>query len=49
LLAVDATLWHLEAESRDCERRADFGPGLIALVCAVYTNNDARARLNSTA
>lgn len=32
LLAVDATLWHLEAESRDCERRADFGPGLIALL-----------------
>jgi hypothetical protein len=43
LLAVDATLWHLEAESRDCEHRADFGPGLIALVCAVYTNNDERA------
>jgi hypothetical protein len=26
---------------------ADFGPGLIALVCAVYTNNDERAWLKA--
>jgi hypothetical protein len=47
LLAVDATLWHLEADRRDCKRRGDFGPGLIARVCAVYTNNDERARLKA--
>jgi hypothetical protein len=35
LQVVNATLWHLAAENRDCEPRADFGSGLIALACAV--------------
>jgi len=47
LQAVNATLWHIEAEIRDYERRGDFGPGFIALARAVYTNNDERARLKA--
>jgi hypothetical protein len=47
LQTVNATLWTIEAEIRDCERRGDFGPRFIALARAVYTNNDERARLKS--
>jgi hypothetical protein len=45
LQTVNATLWTIEVEIRDCERRGDFGPRFIALARAVYTNNDERARL----
>lgn len=45
LQAVNAALWHIEEGKRDCERRADFGPGFIDLARAVYRQNDRRAAL----
>jgi hypothetical protein len=45
LKAVNAELWQIEDELRDCERRGDFGAGFIALARAVYRTNDRRAAL----
>jgi Family of unknown function (DUF6165) len=45
LKAVNAKLWRIEDDIRDCERGGDFGPAFIALARAVYINNDERARL----
>jgi hypothetical protein len=45
LQAVNAALWDIEEGKRDCERRADFGPGFINLARAVYRENDHRAAL----
>ena len=45
LKAVNATLWQVEDDIRDCERRGEFGTGFVALARAVYVNNDERARL----
>ena len=43
LKRINETLWEIEDEIRECERRADFGPRFIALARAVYRTNDARA------
>lgn len=45
LKAVNETLWDVEDEIRDCERRKDFGPRFIELARAVYHENDRRAAL----
>lgn len=45
LKAVNARLWAIEDDIRDCERRRDFGPAFVELARAVYVNNDERARL----
>lgn len=45
LKAVNAELWEIEDDIRDCERARDFGPRFIALARAVYTTNDRRAAL----
>ena len=45
LKAVNATLWQVEDEIRDCERNQDFGPRFIELARAVYHENDRRASL----
>ena len=45
LKTVNAELWQIEDDLRDCERRGDFGPGFIALARAVYRTNDRRAAL----
>jgi len=45
LLAVNETLWRIEDDIRDCERRGDFGAGFIALARSVYRTNDHRAEL----
>ncbi len=45
LKAVNAKLWTIEDDIRDCERQGDFGPAFVALARAVYINNDERARL----
>ena len=42
---VNATLWGVEDEIRDCERGGDFGPRFIALARSVYRTNDERAAL----
>ena len=43
LKEVNATLWDIEDEIRDCERAKDFGPRFIELARAVYVTNDQRA------
>ncbi len=45
LHAVNETLWTIEDDIRECERRGDFGPRFVDLARAVYKTNDARAAL----
>lgn len=45
LKGVNETLWRIEDEIRECERRKDFGPRFIELARSVYITNDERARL----
>jgi predicted O-linked N-acetylglucosamine transferase (SPINDLY family)/glycosyltransferase involved in cell wall biosynthesis/SAM-dependent methyltransferase len=45
LRRVNEQLWDIEDRIRDCERKADFGPGFIDLARAVYKTNDLRAAL----
>jgi hypothetical protein len=45
LKAVNASLWQIEDDIRDCERCQDFGPRFIALARSVYHENDKRAAL----
>ena len=42
---VNARLWDIEDEIRDCEREQDFGPKFIALARAVYRTNDQRSEI----
>jgi hypothetical protein len=46
LKAVNARLWDIEDEIRDCERREDFGAAFVALARQVYRQNERRAALN---
>lgn len=43
LYAINARLWVIEDDIRDCEAAGDFGPRFIALARAVYVTNDERA------
>lgn len=43
LKEVNAKLWDIEDEIRDCERAKDFGPRFVELARAVYVTNDQRA------
>ncbi len=45
LKAVNATLWEIEDDIRECERARDFGPRFIELARSVYRTNDRRAAL----
>lgn len=45
LQAVNAELWVVEDDIRNCERTKDFGPEFIRLARAVYHTNDRRADL----
>ncbi len=45
LKAVNARLWDLEDEIRECERRKDFGAAFIGHARAIYRTNDERAEL----
>lgn len=40
---INAALWLIEDDIRDCEKAQDFGPAFIALARAVYVTNDQRA------
>ena len=42
LRSVNAELWRIEDEIRDCERSKDFGPKFIELARSVYHDNDRR-------
>ncbi|ROU03225.1 DUF6165 family protein [Histidinibacterium lentulum] len=43
LYGINAELWQIEDDIRDCEREGDFGPRFVALARAVYRTNDRRA------
>jgi hypothetical protein len=45
LKKVNAALWDIEDEIRDCERSGDFGPRFVTLARSVYRRNDERAAL----
>ena len=45
LRAVNARLWDIEDEIRDCERRAKFETRFIELARAVYRTNDQRSAI----
>jgi hypothetical protein len=45
LRAVNAMLWDIEDEIRECEGRGDFGARFIELARSVYRRNDERARI----
>ena len=42
---VNAALWEIEDDIRDCERDKDFGPRFVELARSVYKTNDRRAAL----
>jgi len=43
LYAINADLWVIEDDIRDCEMAKDFGEKFIRLARAVYITNDRRA------
>lgn len=43
LFDINAALWDIEDEIRECETAKDFGPKFIELARAVYFTNDKRA------
>ena len=43
LRTINETLWQIEDDIRDCERRKDFGPRFVELARSVYRTNDKRA------
>ena len=43
LRAINASLWRIEDDIRDCERRRDFGEAFVALARSVYQTNDRRS------
>jgi hypothetical protein len=45
LKRVNARLWDVEDDIRDCDARGDFGDAFIELARAVYRLNDERARI----
>jgi hypothetical protein len=45
LRSVNETLWEIEDEIRECERRQSFESRFIELARAVYRTNDERAAL----
>jgi tetratricopeptide (TPR) repeat protein len=45
LKAVNAAIWEVEDEIRECERQQDFGHRFVELARSVYRNNDRRAAL----
>ena len=45
LKTINETLWVIEDDIRNCERRQDFGARFIELARSVYFSNDKRAAL----
>jgi len=45
LLEVNTSLWDIEDQCRDYERKKDFGEGFIHTVRQVYIYNDERSRI----
>jgi Family of unknown function (DUF6165)/Tetratricopeptide repeat/Glycosyltransferase family 9 (heptosyltransferase) len=47
LKTVNETLWQIEDDVRECERKKTFGPKFVKLARAVYKNNDRRAAIKN--
>jgi hypothetical protein len=45
LRAVNETLWRIEDEIRECEKRGDFSATFVALARSIYATNDRRAAI----
>ncbi|MDT8439294.1 MAG: DUF6165 family protein [Wenzhouxiangellaceae bacterium] len=45
LRAINAQLWSIEDDIRDCERSQDFGERFVELARSVYRTNDRRAAI----
>ena len=45
LRAINESLWDVEDELRECERKSEFGSRFIDLARAVYKTNDRRAEV----
>ena len=45
LYDVNAALWDIEDDIRDCENYGDFGEKFVSLARSVYITNDKRAEL----
>jgi hypothetical protein len=45
LKEVNAALWQVENDLRDCERTKDFGSRFIELARSIYRHNDRRSAL----
>jgi hypothetical protein len=45
LYEVNAALWDIENDIRECEDAADFGDKFVSLARSVYITNDKRAEL----
>lgn len=45
LKGVNAILWRIEDDIRDCERSGDFGQRFVQLARSVYRTNDRRAEI----
>ncbi len=45
LKSLNESLWEIEDQIRDHERRGDFGDGFIALARSVYKTNDQRGEV----
>lgn len=45
LKAVNETLWQIEDDIREAERRGEFGDEFVALARSVYRENDQRAAI----
>jgi hypothetical protein len=43
LRSINETLWQIEDDLRECERRREFGPRFVELARSVYRSNDRRA------
>jgi hypothetical protein len=43
LRSINETLWRIEDDIRDCERKRDFGAAFVELARGVYQTNDRRA------
>jgi hypothetical protein len=45
LAEINAKLWEIEDEIRECERNKDFGPKFVELARSVYITNDKRCEV----
>ena len=45
LAEINAELWKIEDDIRECERNKDFGEKFVALARAVYITNDKRCEV----